>query len=512
MKNRIYNFLIVAVVVVTTFSCTDNFDEINTNEVDPTAESIDPIFLLNDAIIRLSFSNTNLIYDLGIVQQVVSPNSGVLTGANYNQENPQFAALHWERLYRDGVIKNTGDILGQLDAEDAPDRPNLRNMTRLVQATAFMILTDEYGDIPYFEAGKGITEQIVLPKYDAQEVIYTDLFKEVKEATAAFSESAAAEPGEVMYSGDLDKWRRYGNSLLLRLAMRLTEVDLALAEQTVAEAFAGGLMESNDDNFVVRHDNNFVNSAGSTLNGSEANNFYLVDSFVNYLKDTNDPRLGALAIRYVGAGSGPDQTQEAGVKDPAVQMGMPMGFDNGSIVAQASADGLASFYDYTQIDRFLVAKQAAPMFILTHAQTQLLLAEAAERGWVSGDAAEYYEAGIRAHMQLMAQYDPLITIPEADIDAYLATNPYDAANALEQINNQYWVASFLNGPEAFANFRRSGFPVLTKNPYPAQDITGDFINRLVYPTDELATNSENLSEATFRMGPDNLDTKVWWDQ
>jgi hypothetical protein len=73
------------------------------------------------------------------------------------------------------------------------------------------------------------------------------------------------------------------------------------------------------------------------------------------------------------------------------------------------------------------------------------------------------------------------------------------------------VASFLNGPEAFANFRRSGYPVLTPNTYPAQDITGDFINRLIYPTDELATNSANLEEATARMGPDNLDTKVWWD-
>lgn len=512
MKNikRLTSFLVVTLVFLA-LSCTRNFDEINTNEVDPTSESINPVFLLNNAIINLSFSNTNLIYDLGIVQQVISPNSGVLTGANYNQENPAFAALHWDRLY-EGVIKNTGDILGQLNAEEAPDRPNLRSITRLVQATAFMILTDEYGDIPYFEAGKGVTEQIVLPKYDAQEAIYKDLIQEVSESSAALSDAARAEPGEVMYSGDLEKWKKYGYSLLLRLGMRLTKVDPALAEQTVKAAFAGGVMQENDDNFVVRHDSNFTNAAGSTLNGTEANNFYMVKTFVDYLQDTDDPRLQSLAIRYVGALSGPDQTQDAGVKDPDVQIGMPMGHDNGSVAGAAAMDGLASFYGYTQIDRFLVAKQTAPMFIVTYAQTQLLLAEAAVRGWVSGDPADYYQEGVTAHMQLMEQYDSSIAIPQAAIDNYLAANPFDAGNALEQINNQYWVASFLNGPEAFANFRRSGFPVLTKNPYPAQDITGEFINRLIYPTDELATNSENLSEATARMGPDNLDTNVWWDQ
>ncbi len=103
-------------------------------------------------------------------------------------------------------------------------------------------------------------------------------------------------------------------------------------------------------------------------------------------------------------------------------------------------------------------------------------------------------------------------IPTADIDTYLGANPFDADNALEQINTQYWVASFLNGPEAFANFQRSGFPTLAPNPFPAQDISGDFINRHTYPNDEIAVNGDNLAEAVSRMGPDNLDTKVWWDQ
>ena len=508
---KIYNGCFAIALVLMTLSCEKDFEEINTNSVDPTSASVNPVFLLNNAIINTSFSNAQLIYDLGIVQQVVSPNSGVLTGANYNQDNRDVTDDHWVKYY-ENVIKNTGDILGQLDQEDAPDRPNLRSMTRLVQALTFMILTDEYGDIPYSEAGRGIYDQIVLPKYDAQQDIYLDLINEVKEAVAGFNASAQLETGEIMYAGDIAKWRRFGNSLLLRLGMHLTEVDAALAQQTVSDAFAGGVMQSNEDNYVVRHDNNYSNNNGALLNATEANNIYLVDTFIDFLADSNDPRLGALAIRYINATSGPEQTEENGSTDPADQIGMPMGYDNGTIGPIAQGLGLPSFYAFTQIDRYRVAKQAAPMFVVTHAQTQLLLAEAAVRGWVSGQPSDYYNAGVRAHMELMVQYDPASEIPAADIDAYLAANPYDAANAIQQINEQYWVACFLNGPEAFANFRRTGIPALIPNPYPSQDISGDFINRLTYPNSEIATNNANLSEAVARMGADNLETKVWWDE
>lgn len=510
MKNIRYRVLFFALVFMG-LSCDKNFDEINTNTVDPTSDSVDPIFLLNNAIINTSISNAQLVYDLGVVQQIISPNSGVLTGANYNQDNRDVTDDHWVKYY-ENVIKNTGDILGQLQAEDAPDRPNLLHMTRLVQAFTFMILTDEYGDIPYSEAGKGISEQIVLPVYDSQEAIYSDLINEVKEATAGLSASAPSENGEVLYSGDIEKWKRFGNSLLLRMAMRISEVNPGLAEQTAAEAFAGGVMQSNEDNYVIRHDSNFTNNAGSLLNSTEANNFYMVSTFVDFLASTNDPRLESLALRFVGATSGPEQTMEAGIKDPTEQVGMPMGYDNGTIGAVASDLGLASFYDFTQVDRFRIAKQTAPMYMLTHSQTQLLLAEAATRGWISGDAETFYNEGVRAHMQLMVTYDAEVEITAEEMDTYLTENPFDAGNALEQIGNQYWVSCFLNGPEAFANFRRTGFPNLNSNPYPAQDISTDFINRLTYPNSEVATNNENLSAAVSRMGADNLDTTVWWDQ
>jgi hypothetical protein len=148
---------------------------------------------------------------------------------------------------------------------------------------------------------------------------------------------------------------------------------------------------------------------------------------------------------------------------------------------------------------------------VTYAQTQLLLAEAIVRGWATGSADAAYKAGIRAHMEQMALYDVSATIPTANIQAYLDANTLVAGTELEQINNQYWVASFINGAETYANFRRSGFPRLAKNPYPGAEIKGNFINRIPYPDSEIITNLGNLNEAVKNQGPNDLNSKVWWD-
>ena len=238
---------------------------------------------------------------------------------------------------------------------------------------------------------------------------------------------------------------------------------------------------------IYRHDANYNQPIGGTLNGTEAANFYLTKPFVDQLKNTNDPQLSAIAIRYVGATSGNGQTVAAGTTNAAEQIGMPMGKDNGTIVAQATADGLASFYDYSQADRRRILKTTSPVFLVSAAQTNLLLAEARFRGWITaGTAAQYFTDGIKAHMDQMATYDAGAAVAAGARDTYVAANPLGAGTELNQINTQYWIASFLNGPEAFANFRRSGFPALTPNPYgqPSNpDVpNGTFIRRLTYPT------------------------------
>jgi hypothetical protein len=193
-----------------------------------------------------------------------------------------------------------------------------------------------------------------------------------------------------------------------------------------------------------------------------------------------------------------------------------MGHDNTSIVPVATAKGLASFYEFSQVDRLRVAGRTAPAYFVTAAQTLLLLAEAKQRGWITTatTAAEFYENGIRAHMEQLADYGAGASVSSTDIDAYIAAHPLaaDNATAFEQINEEYWVASFLNGPEAFANFRRSGYPDLAPNPFSGKDITGDFIRRLTYPNSEISVNTDNVNAAIARMGADDLDTRVWWDQ
>ena len=507
MKN-ILNYTYVLFFLTLFTSCDKGLSELNENKTNPV--SIDPVFQLNNAVYNNSYPVSTLVYEEGIVQQIISPNGGVLAGANFNQDNRSTNQPMWPAYYR-FVIRNTRDVIDH--TKDMPERSNLMNMARIFQAYTFMILTDTYGDIPYFEGGLGYIDKVFLPKYDAQEVIYNDIIKELTEASAALNTNSKIETGDILYGGNIDQWKKFGYSLLLRAGMRLSKVDAAKAEQTVKAAFAGGVITSNADNAQIRHDANYLSFIGSTLNSTEGANFYLAKPFVDQLKNTSDPRLASIAIRYVGATSGAAQTPERGTTDPSKQIGMPMGKDNGTIVAAAAADGLASFYDYSQVDRRRLTKGTAPVFYVTASQNLLLLSEAAFRGWINtGTAKEYYTAGIRAHMEQMASYDAAAAIAPAAIQTYLDANPLDEANALQQINTQYWISSFLNGPEAWANFRRTGFPALTPNPYVGDIPAGTFINRLTYPVSEISANTVNVNEAIARQGPDKLDVKVWWDK
>jgi hypothetical protein len=490
-------------------SCQRDFDDINTNTKAPT--SIDPVFQLNNAVVNLSPPGTPILaYEVSIVQQIVTPNSGVLTGANFNQDNRGNTQTLWQQYYRN-VIRNTKDVI--IKTQNVPERSNLLNMARILQAYAFMVLTDTYGDIPYTQGGAGYSEQVFLPAYDPQQEIYNDLIKELTEAPAALNASGRIETGDVLYAGNIDQWKKFGYSLLLRAGMRLSKVDAAKAQTTVQAAVTGGVITTNADNAVLRHSSDYAQGIGNTLNSTEAANFYLAEPFVDYLKATADPRLPAIAIRYKGATSGPGQDPAVGTTNPADQIGMPFGYDNAGIGPVAISKGLASFYDFSQVDRRRMAKVTAPFFFVTAAQNHLLLAEARERGWITtGTVQEYYNAGVRLHMEQLASYDPASTVPSSAIDAYLQANPFDPAKALEQINTQYWIASFLNGSEAWSNFRRSGYPELDPNPFPGSEVPGAFIRRLTYPNSEISVNKANYDAAVARMGADNLATRVWWDK
>ncbi len=507
MRNSAKYILLVGLVMMLN-ACDKDFDELNTNPVRLT--SIDGTFQLNFAIIQSAPVYNNLTYETTIVRQMITPFTGVGTGANLNQDNRSATQNNWQRGYRN-VLKNLIDAIASEELKEAPNT-NLLSMLKIWKSHAFMVMTDTYGDVPYSEASRAFLDGNSFPIYDSQESIYNALLDELASAAGALDPGKGAVTQDVLYGGDIDQWKRLGYSLMLRAAMRLVKVNPGKAQEFAAKAIAGGIIQSNADNAVVRHNADFRNPVGTNLNGGQAPFYYLDEEFVNYLADRNDPRLPVIGVRYVGAMTEGDQTEENADRTSEAQIGMPQGFDNSSIPPVIEAAGLASLYDYTQLDRSRLGNPEAPSFLVTYAQTQLLLAEAIVRGWTTGDAAGVYASAIEANMQQMSAWPGDTDIAQEDIDAYVTANPLDAGAEIEQINGQYWIASLLNGPEAWANFRRSGFPDIKPNPYPGTDLkTEDFIRRLTYPDSELTVNRANVEVALSRQGADALDTRVWWD-
>jgi Starch-binding associating with outer membrane len=507
---RIYIYLALAVLLTGFNGCDKGFVEINTNPV--LATTLDPVYLFTNA--QYGAAVSTLSYQSPIVQQILTPFTGVLEGGNHNiVYDPNSNAL-FNSYYTatGGPVVLLTDVIAK--TADNPDRSNLYNMARIMKAYVFSVLVDTYADVPYSEAGQGYLQGNYLPKYDSNETIYADLLKELSEATSALDASKTIETNDLFYKGNIDQWKKLGNSLLLRVAMRYTKVNAATAQQYATMAFNGGVMESINDNAIIKFNSTFNHPSANTYQGTERANFYLGKPFVDYLLSTGDPRLGVIAVKYEFPAN-PLATVGAEDVTPADQQGMPFGYSEATISEDPNYPGKSgAAWKYSQLNRRTVAKIDIPEFYITYAQTQLLLAEAAQRGWISGDAATYYEAGVRGHMDQMAQYDPTAAIPVASEDAYMLANPFDPARALEQINTQYWVASFQNGSEAWANFRRSGFPALTPNPYPSADpsVTGGFIHRLVYPAREKSVNTDNYNNAVTSIGGDNLGVRVFWDK
>lgn len=520
-------------------ACDDGFDELNTSK--SGAISLDPVFVLNNAIINSSPSSSH-VYEEAIVQQWFSTNTGVLEAGNFNKVNVNNTPLNWNNYYQN-VIRYTADVL-DVTSED-PERANLYHMARIVQANAFMILTDTYGDIPYSEAGGGYTEQLFFPVYETQQSIYPKIIDELTQAVAALGAGGKVETGDALFAGDIAKWKKFGNSLLLRAGMHLTKADAAKAAATVTAAVGGdpaaNLIVVNANNAVVRHDANFVNGFGNTVNGTEAANFYLAEPFVNALKGTPgnvgnttvlDPRLASIAIRYAGARSGGDQTANSfanGDKNPLNQYGTPIGSTDadadasgallpaGGAYGDPAAPRTGNRFSYSQVDRNRMVKRTSPLFIVSAAQTNLLLAEAAMRGFAglsAADASNFFKAGIVAHMEQMESFDPGSKVAAADITTYVSGPEGTLANgslaeALPQIGYQYWVASFLHGPEAWANLRRINYPALAPNPNSGSQVPGGFIQRLTYPDAERLVNTSNVP---LTREQDLLSLKVWWAQ
>jgi hypothetical protein len=310
------------------------------------------------------------------------------------------------------------------------------------------------------------------------------------------------------------KWEKLGNSLLLRLGMRYSKSDPSRAQTIVAEAVSGGVMTNNSDNAYIVYDGTRYSNAENANLRNFSYFYYAAEPFVDQLKATNDPRAKFILASYAEPAAVTDGVPDT---DLANQFGVPVGVLSGTITSDtvtyrgAKGGGL----NYSQINIYSVGSPVAPDIFMTFSQTSLLLAEAASRGWVSGSAQAYYEAGIAADMLWYSQY-PDSEVTATEIASYLAEPDvaFSAANALELISTQYWIANIRNGQEAFANFRRTGFPTLNRNTFDDSllDNGGDgFVHRMSYPDRESSANEENYSAAVAAIGGDALTSRVFWD-
>ena len=486
-------------------SCDSGFDAMNVDESAIT--DIEPVFQLNQAIMASELQGDHIRCESSIAKQQMRIFTGVGACGNFNVDaSANVSNTIWNNAYQNR-IRNLVDAL-----EKANPESNLYQMLRIWRAYTFMMVTDSYGDVPYREAGVGFLEGNTFPGYDSQQDIYTandGILEELANASAALNASQPTDSRVILFDGDVTQWQRMGYSLLLRGAMRLTNVNPGLAEQYVNTAVSGGLLQSNDDNAFIDHDGDFSLGIGSALNGGQAHFQYLVEDFVDYLRDNNDPRLASIAVRYPNATGPGDQNEANADRDPANQIGIPMGFNDSTIGSRAAEDGLPSFMAYSQVDRTRMMDPQAPSFLVTYALQQFYLAEAAHEGWIAGDPATYYEEAIEAHMHQISTGYSNTEIAQSDIDLYIAENPLVAGQEMELIHTQFWVASYLIPTETWANFRRTGYPELEPNPMRG-DLSGtdeDFMRRFRYPSGERSINPN----VTNGVNPDRISTRVWWD-
>jgi hypothetical protein len=502
--------------------CDTDFVEINTNPY--AVEDLDPALIFAGA--QRSHIGTWQA-EHTIVQHFVNPyNTGATLGFNFNEDIDGINNPKWDQSY--APVRNIVQAITLLG--ENTERVNLMSMLRIWKAQIFMGLVDEYGDVPYFDAGQGLkkTDSYFYPKYDDDAVIYEDLYKELKEALAALNPAADFVSSDLFYgvnaqgisktatsADQVAKWKKLGNSLLLRLGMRYSKIDPNKAESIVVEAFAGGVMTSNADNAYVKYD-------GSTNPHADNNNlrnfshfYYAAEPFVNQLKSTNDPRGKFILANF------PDPGAVANNANPdtelANQFGVPIGVTNTTLAAGGAYRGArGTGLNYSQVNVWKVASPAAPDFYVTYAQTSLLLAEAAQRGWISGSAQTYYENGVKADMEVYALYPGTTAIPSGDITTYLSDPAVNFSlattdeEALKLINTQYWIVNLRNGTEAFANFRRSGYPAISPNLYNTK-LNSGFARRMSYPDVESSANSKNYAAAVAGIGGDNLLSRVFWD-
>ena len=476
---RKINWIVIAGVMMVALSCKKQLAEINKN---PNAtEDPQPDYLLTASQkitadlywgLDNNFNSTLLIIQHWAKIQYTEPD-------RYIFSNSSFTSL-WNTAYAQSIT-NLNTII-KLPDEKA--NVNYKNVALILRSWVFSLLTDAYGDIPYKQAGDIKTS--LTPAYDTQKDVYFGLLDDLKNAAAALTTTGNTIVGDVIYSGKIDRWKKFANALRLRIALRIADREPEKAKQTIADvlADAGGLISSNAETAQ------FVYSISPQQNPISAwfdnrDEYRIAKTLLDKLTAVNDPRIPVYAN-----------------KPTDVTVTNYVGVPSGLTTSDANNLGLAK----TSRPGSYFFAPAAPAVIITYAEVLFARAEAAARGFTTEDANALYKAAITASLNQYGITDA------TTINNYLGQSgvQYDAANFKKSIGEQKWIALYGQGLEAFAEWRRLDYPQLT--PAIAGVLDKNIPVRFIYPGSEQTLNADNYRIAVTNQGTDNLLTKLWFDR
>lgn len=536
-------------------SCSDEYME-NMNTDPSKAATIDPNAQLTTAQLQtygdLSMVEIYRNYLYAFSQQLMGCWNTTNYGGRHTLDNNEMSRI-WTSFYTQSV-KNVTDARYRT-AED-PGKVNINSILRIYRVYLMSIITDIYGDVPYTEAGLGFLDGKYTPRYDKQEDIYNDFFRELEDASSKLDATKDRVTGDVIYNGDLTKWKKLANSLRLRFAMRISNVNPEKAEAEFESAMIadGGVIDDAASDALIKYitisfsfgqeaySDYRGNSISQLLFGNDPSNnpSYICSTLFNQLYNTGDPRTFRLARCYydglMGATSPDnridltDEMLEKGIefkpRDPGAYSWepWPSGYDSDICKALAVNNPSVKVTMDREVEPKLAnnfLKSDNPGVVMTSAEVKFLMAEAALKGWEVGSTTveDLYEEGVRASMDFLTDNYGCNVVTDDEFNAFIQNKGmigHTNEQKLEAINTQAWILHFSNPNECWANVRRSGYPKL-KSPEEygfGQFLTGgtEIPVRLCYPVLESSYNKKSYDEAIGRMGgTDDWHTHVWWD-
>ena len=476
MKLRYVYLLFLGLIVFSITSCTKELERINK---DPNAaQTAQPDYLLTAAtktavdvywgITRTSNPSSLFVQQWAMIQYT-DPD-------RYIFSNNDFQGL-WTTGYSSIVDL---DLITKL--ADEQKNPNYKGVALVLRSWIYSLLTDNFGDIPYKEAIQ--IDQHLTPAYDHQKDVYLGLLEDLKTAQATLDPNGPAIAGDIIYNNKISLWKKFANSLRLRLALRIADREPAISKQVLADIQnEGGSYISDNSELAQLKYFNSPNQNPISNYFDTRDDYRISKTIIDKLIQLQDPRLQVYAAK----------TQDA---TPQNYIGLP----NGLLVGDASDYGFSK----TSKPGAYFLDPHAPAVIVSYAEVLFDRAEAAARGFTNEDASGLYLQAIKASLQ---QY----SVSEDDIATYLAKAAiqYDNSNFKKSIGEQKWIALFGQGLEAFAEWRRLDYPQL--QPAVAGVLDGKIPVRFIYPGTEQSLNGKNYKAAVANQGPDVLTTKLWFD-